>query len=358
MQNRQKVEYVKTSESGFTLIEMMVSIVIFLIFMSAVYGLLQIGNIQKSAVNKQTEVIKNARLSLNTIGRDAINAGFGYSRAGGFVPDNLTNARMGLPVDPDDSHDLLTAVVAGDQINTNSLLPTGRTDVISFAYRDIAFNAGEPIELVSSADNGGLGVTVTTSDGGTVNSNIYDLYLISDGVRTTLGLVTSVPSGDKTLIFATGPVDPLGINAPHSGALNVASKLRSCTSPTDSGCFDYSNRVTAKKINWVSYEVDSVGTLSRTTFGNNTGQSAANQILVQPIAYNIQNFQVRYLLRDGSLSDDPSAGGANRTNLNNVIQVDVTISSRVEIEVNGNITQKVVDLRSTFSTRNLNYDIG
>ncbi len=343
-------------EAGFSLIELTVSIVVFMIFISAVYGLLKIGNLQKTTVGKQTEVIKSARLSLNTIGRDAVNAGYGYSKSGGLVPDNLTNLRMGLTADVNVSHDTLTAIVSGNDINTNTLLPTGSTDVVSFAYRDITFNSGDPITLVSAADFGSNGVTVTTVAGDTANSSVYDLYLISDGARTTLGLVTAVST--NTLTFETGSADPLGINLPYNGSVDSRSKLRSCSSPIENGCFDYSNIVSAKKVNWVSYSVNSAGTLIRTSFGNNTGQSAADQIQIQPIAYKIQNFQARYLMRNGTISDDPSAGGTTPTNLNNVIQIDVVISARVDIEVDGRRTQKIVDLRSTFSTKNLNYDVG
>jgi len=42
----------------------MISIVIFLIFIGAVYGLLRIGNIQKSSVNIQTDINKFPRSKL------------------------------------------------------------------------------------------------------------------------------------------------------------------------------------------------------------------------------------------------------------------------------------------------------
>ena len=86
-------------ETGFSLIELMISLSVFLIFTAAIYGVLRIANVQKSTVNSQTDVMRNLRLSLNTIGRDAVNAGLGYSRIGGNMPDNLTNVRMGLPAD-------------------------------------------------------------------------------------------------------------------------------------------------------------------------------------------------------------------------------------------------------------------
>lgn len=343
-------------EAGFSLLELMVSIIIFLVFMSAVYGLLKIGNIQKSTVSSQTEIIKNARLALNTIGRDAVNAGLGYSRIGGYVPDNLVNLRMALPADPDNSQDLITAVVSGDEINTNLALATGKTDVVSFAYRDLDFNDGEPIKLSSAADFSSNGVMITTPAGAAINSKPYDLYLVSDGSRTALAMVTSVPNA-QTLVFEAGTNDPLGINALYTGTKETRSKLFSCTSDDPDECIDYSN-ATAKKVQWVSYKVTGDGILTRTIFGNNSDKPAAEQIRIQPIAYDIQNLQVKYLLSDGTVSNDPSNSGLDQVKLNKIVQIEVVISSRYSIDEQGVNVIKVLDLKSTFSTKNLSYDIG
>lgn len=343
-------------ESGFSLVELLVSVVVFLVFMSAVYGLLRIGNIQRTSVTSQTEVIKNARLSLNTIGRDAVNAGFGYSRVGGYAPDNLTNLRMGLPQDAGNEQDLIPPIISGDQINTNNFLPpTGRTDVVSFLFRDIGFNGGNTIRLINAQQGTGNSVQITTDTNQASAARPFDLYLISDGARTALGLVTSVPNSN-TIIFATGSADPLGVNAPYTDSVEARSRLRKCADPTENACFDYIN-VSAKRITWVSYSVNADGTLVRTLYGNNTGQPAAQQIQVQPIAYNVQNLQVRYLLRDGTLTDDPSAAGTTQQNLNNVVQVDVTVTTRVRIQENNVDQIKIINLNSTFSTKNLDYDI-
>ena len=350
-----KTQILKASpirQAGFSLLELMISIVIFLIFMGAVYGLLRIGNIQRSSVNIQTDIIKNIRLSLNTIGRDAVNAGLGYSRIGGYAPDNLTGLRMNFPLDPNASQDLITAVMSGDEINNNLALATGRTDVVSFVSRDLDFNNGDPIKLTAVADFGGNGVSITTTAGATVNSRPYDLYLISDGTRTALGLVTRVPGGGNTLIFETGAADSLGINELFVGSsADDTSKLVG---------MDYST-TTAKKVNWVSYRVSVDGVLIRTIYGNNNNNGtpvASEQIQLQPIAYNIQNLQVRYLLNDGTLSDDPSNAGVDQGRLNSVVQIEVTVSARYTIQENGVNLNRVVDLKSTFSTKNLSYDIG
>lgn len=344
MQNKgQKMKYKSIREAGFSLIELLISLTVFLIFISAIYGLLRIGNIQKTTVSSQTDVIKNVRLSLNTIGRDAVNAGLGYSRVGGYVPDDLTGIRMGLPTDTDTSQDLITAVIAGNEINDNLALDTGKTDVISFAYRDLDFNGGNPIGLTAAADFSSKGVTLTTPSGATANSKPYDLYLISDGSRTALGMVTAVPSGGQTLTLEAGANDPLGVNS-----LFADSKLVAMDYPGAS----------AKKVFWVSYRVTTDGVLIRTIYGNNSNNPASEQIQSQPIAYNIQNLQVKYLLNDGTRTDDPSNGGVDQVKLNKVVQIEVTISARYSIQENGLNITKVVDLTSTFSTKNLSYDIG
>ncbi len=316
-----KTEIRSTSQGGFSLIELMVSMVVFLIFMGAVYGLLKIGTIQKSSASAQTDVVKNARLSLNTIGRDAVNAGFGYSRIGGYAPDNILNARLGLPNDAGAEHDLITAIIAGNDVNTNTLLTSGNTDVISFVFRDTDFNDGKPVKMISAANYASTGVTVTTTAGQAVNVRPYDLFLVADCCRTALALVTATPGGD-ILRFQDGSADPLGINQKYTGTTNTISKLAGMDySTTGSG-------TSAKKVIWVKYHVTSDGTLMRTTFGNNTGNPASEQIQSRPIASNVKDFQVKYLLRDGTVSDDPSVGGTNQANFNSVVQIDVTVHVR------------------------------
>ncbi len=362
----------KYRESGFSLIELMISIVVFLIFISVIYGTLRVAHIQKSTVNSETEVMTNLRLSLNTVGRDAVNSGLRYSRVGGTIPDNLTNLRMQLPADANNTQDTLTAVIAGNNINANNFLPVGQnTDVIAFAYRDMEFNGGNPISITTANAIGTGGVALTTAANAALNSKSFDLYLISNESRTVVALATGKPD-NNTLQFATGAaVDILGINAPYyTGSLITSSRLTKCSDlPVPAApalpsteCMNYGteNPVLARKIIWVSYHVTADGTLTRTIYGNNNEENnnatAAEQIQTQPLAYNISNFQIRYLLRDGTSSEDPSVGGTNQNVLNNVVQVEVTISSKINVKENGVNLERVVDLKSSFSTKNLNYD--
>jgi type II secretory pathway pseudopilin PulG len=351
----------KVSDAGFSIVELMVSMIVFMIFMGAIYGALRIGTIQKTTASAQTDVIKNARLSLNTIGRDAVNAGFGYSPVGAYAPDNFLTARMGIPSDANTAHDLLTSVISGNDINTNALLPVGRTDVIGFVYRDVSFNGGAPLGIERGETFGTTGVELTARVDPSAFTNPYDLFLISEGTRTSLGLVTAVPGTGRKLRFSTGVLDPLGVNMRYTGTIDNRSKLFACdplpTPPISQDCLDYDGGlVTAQKVTWVSYSVTSDGTLVRTIYGNNTGRPANEQIQVQPIAFNVKNFQVKYLLRDGSISDDPSNASANQDILKYVVQIDVTITALIQTVENGVTVNNISDIKSTFSTKNLSYN--
>ena len=79
----------RQGEEGFTLVELVVSMVIFLIVTGSVFGLLQVARQSRAVVSENTGLNKNVRLALNIVGRDTYNAGFGYPLRNTVVlPDN------------------------------------------------------------------------------------------------------------------------------------------------------------------------------------------------------------------------------------------------------------------------------
>ena len=78
-----KVE-LRKSESGFTMVEVVVSTAIFVIVMGSIYGLLRVARNGRLNTTQRTELIQNVRVALNALGRDAINAGVSVSR-GEFI---------------------------------------------------------------------------------------------------------------------------------------------------------------------------------------------------------------------------------------------------------------------------------
>lgn len=373
MQSELQIKATDKMEAGFSLIELMVSAVVFLIFISAVYGLLRIGHVQRDTVSGQVEVIKNARLAINTIGRDAVNAGLGYQSA--MVPDNLTNKRMGLPADSDSAPDELTAVVSGNNITSSTDAILDGSDVVSFAFHDLNSSRGNSILLSNVEQSGGeLAIYARLiSNDASLKLHDGDLYLISIDTVQALGLVTNVgrvmgvsvpPVTEKgityytsfyKLTFGIGNNDPLAINLPYTNNI-LNSRTCSASAATNQlkQCFNSSGlTATASKINWVSYHVNDNGTLIRRTYGNNAeAATAAEQIQDQPIAYDIESLQIEYLLQNGTVSDNPSAASS----AGDIVQLSVSISARADIDTVGGVnTEKTIDLSSAFSTKNLHY---
>lgn len=416
----------KSSEKGLTATELLIAMTIFLIVMGSVYGILKIGNMSRSNINSRTENIKNVRMAIDTIGREAVNAGLGYNRVGGSVPDNFTTYNFGLPADPDTETDLLTAISAGTRINTDYLAKNGeKTDVVAFAFRDFQFNDGFPI-TINNVSNNGTSLVLKTPDGACVNCRPYDLFLIEtgDGKRAII-LSTDIVNNDS--IVLGGSNDPLSVNygsattnssgsnsgsgssnsgpgstssgsgssgggigiclpgdllcislnggtssgsgsgssgsgsgtsgSTTSGSTNT-SIVKQCVSGVTQNCINYgSTTVVAKKIYLVSYSVMPDGTLIRTTYGNNTGETADKQIVRQPIAKGVKSFKLSYLLSDGTVTDDPSVANTEKERCNEIVQIEVIMVVESEINQDGVITSEPITLTSTFSTRNLKYDV-
>lgn len=369
--NRRKTKYLSDdsqNQLGFTLIEMLIAIVIFLIVTSSIYGLLSLGTVSKNRSSRRTDVLKNARAAIHLIGRDALNAGLSYHQAGGLVPDDFISKTLGLPTDTDTERDILTSVIAGDNLFTNNLqdLPTDRTDIIAFAFRDnqdIAANGGDTIKLKTSMEGSAPDVLRIQLGPNSDTSNIkrYDLVLV-EASETQVAAVVSTIIDNKN--FDLEANDPLEINLPADGAGNNRNRLVQCGGPITDNCTDSISSL--KRFTWVSYKVKEDGTLVRIVYGNNRNKPRDEQIQEQPLAYNVKDLQFTYVLEDGTVTSNPAAGpdGVAGTpddrpdDFNRIRQITVTIE--VASTENDEQTGKpeIIKLTGTFSARNLEYDQG
>lgn len=366
-------------ESGFSLIEVMIAMVLFTIVTGAIWGLLQFGTYDRNRASRRSDVMKNARATIHLVGRDALNAGLGYHQSGGVVSDDSLNVVLGLPIDGDLERDSLTSIIVGNNILTNNLQenPLIKTDVITFAYRDYSFNNGNAVKINPPTTGGSSSIARITSKSGPIfknsdpnpsnlipidSNNSYDLYVI-EGDSSQVAVMATGVINSTTIDFAPG--DPLGINQSMSGLGTARSMLKGCAVGETEGCTTFNN-ATLKKFSWVSYRVKEDGTLLRTIYGNNAGKPSTEQIQQQPLAYNIRNLQIKYVLRDGTVTDDPAAGpdGVLGTiddtpgNVNLIAQITVTIEVQATEADEQTKRHAVIKLTSTFGVRNLQYDAG
>jgi prepilin-type N-terminal cleavage/methylation domain-containing protein len=343
----------KKSERGYSLIEMLITMVVFLIGIAAIFGVLRISMLQRSTVDTRTDQFRSARIAMEYIRRDTLNAGYGFHRTGGNIGDNAGSTLLGIAADADTDRDLLTSIVAGNNRNTNTLGIAGvQTDTISFLSRDTAFNNGNLISFTGAAASGTsvdlvTGVDATTMLDVNASCNLYDLYLLESGpgISQTLGVVSALP--DNTKIRFT-PGDPLGLNQ-SATATGFAQSL----------LVGYTAGGTAKKVNLISYSVTNDGVLLRRRFGNQTGLGPANQIESRELVYGVSDFQVLYYMEDGTTIADPSLNNNGRTNqlkMNDVVQIQLTITiAPPRNELSSQVNTPIV-LREYISTKNLRYE--
>ncbi len=367
----------RAAQAGFTLLEMLVAMIVFLIVTGSIYGLLQVGRIDRNRASRRTDMLKNARAAIHLMGRDALNAGLSYHKQGASVPDNFLSNRFSVPLDADNERDSETSIIVGNDIFTNDLLgdPNAKTDTVTFAWRDLDFNKPLPAPAAGAPDNrSGKTVTLNSVSGGSANSarvtsataggliaaNVYDLYMVQAGSSRVLVMATAKPD-NSTLEFAPG--DPLGINQSYNGTGKNRSLLKPCTVNGEEDCTTYNGNFALKRVFMVNYKVKIDGTLVRQEYGNNVGRPADEQIREQPLAYNIKDLQIRYLLTDGRVTDNPAAGvdGVLGTaddqplDANLITQMMITIKVAASEADEQTGQPEVITLNATFSTRNLQY---
>ena len=332
----------RPGEKGFSLLELVISMVVFLIVTASIYAVLQVAQRSRSTVNQQVQLTKNVRVALNLIGRDTYNAGFGYPAppTNVLLPNNRVAPLLGVPPDSDASQDVMTPIVVGDNRTVNTLNGSGgaATDQVSFLFKDSSFNlvgtAGNELSralIVSDINKTSGLMTIDASSGTNALCEINDLYLITGNNGTNiLGVVTAKPATDK-ILFSNS--DVLGFNQPgNTGSLSKVTAIAGL-----------------QRVKLVTYFVTADGILTRREFANSTATPAAAYV-DEPLVYGVENMQIKYVMGDGTVSDNPDAA-----TLGSVRQIRYTISVRSN-ELNSIGQPFRISMSSTYSTRNLGYD--
>jgi hypothetical protein len=311
--------------------------------MGSIYGLLEVGRGGRFNSMQRNEMIQNVRIALNTMGRDALNAGVGYPNEGAALRDDtLSSPQVQISPGPDGDNvdDLLTPVLAFNNIN---VVNGTATDQVTFVYQDDSFNSGRSLAIDRIVDSGSQLRIAVPCDTSPCNqpAQVGDIYLVTGQGGSAIGMVTEKPEDDK-LDMAND--DPLDLNKPGaSSPIRRVVYLPSCTGN------DCDAPASVKKITWVTYRVvddgTGVGTLVRRVYGGLTG------VVDQPLAFGVLNMQISYVLTGGVVTDSPTS-----LEMQDIRQVRVTVDIRSP-EVDPRTRQPFrTTLTSTFSTRNLGYE--
>lgn len=332
----------KTAQRGFSLVELFISMIVFLIAISAIFGIVRISAIQKKTASNRTDQLRSARIAVEYLRRDALNAGFGYHRAGGNAPDDAAFELFGIPKDTDTQRDLLTSIIAADNLTANSLNTANSMDFVAFLSRDPTFNNGNLVNYTSVGKSGNK-VLVNTAANGAENCATNDVYLLESdtGITQVVGMATNVTGKNQIELDSS---DPLKLNQKATGSVDDINLLM----PSSSG--------TIKKINIISYGINSSGTLIRKTYGNQTGTA---QVETRELVYGVMDFQIKYFMEDGTTLDNPSSnhnGRDNQIKMNSVVQMQVTITITPNYDGNKDVPGVPVTIREFIGTRNLRYE--
>lgn len=343
------------NQSGFTLLEMVISMTLFLIVTGLIWGALNVARTGRNTVNQEVELSKTIRVGMSLLGRDTYNAGYGYPlRSTVVVPDNRITTLLGIPNDFDSTRDTVPPIIAGNNLRTNSLNPVAgtRTDQVTFLYKDSTFNmvgaggvlVSTPLSINAATTNGSGIDEIVPLAGSNSACRINDLYLVSGNTGSTLGLATAL-NGTNKVQFANG--DVLGLN--QTGA---SGPLRGITVPAS-----------LFRVLMVTYFVTVDGTLTRRRYANAPPQVPAVGFIDEPLVYGVEDFQIQYIMDNGSINNNPSAGvdgvAGNADDevamLQAVRQIRFTILVR-SLESDNAGQPYRTSMTSTFSTRNLGYD--
>ncbi len=338
----------QNSERGFSLLELLVSMTIFLIVSASVWGLLRTAQQSRSTVTEQVQLAKSVRIGLNLMSRDAYNAGYSYPASSTVVlPDNRLSAALGIPIDFDTSRDTVPPIIAGDNItlNTFNTAANVRTDQVTFMFKDPTFNVvggfSQPLNINAATTTAGGIDEIVPISGTNASCRVNDIYVVIGNTGATIGVATGL-SGTDRIQFSNG--DPLVLNQTGS-----AGPLRAITIPAS-----------IQRVRMGTYFVTADGILTRREFANVLPAVAFTDV---PLVYGVENFQIQYVMDSGAISDNPSAGpdgvagtaDDTQSNLAAVRQIRFTISVR-STEKNAAGQPYRETMTTTVSTRNLGYE--
>lgn len=329
----------RSGEKGVTIVELIVSMILFMAITGVMLGLLNAAKLSRSTIDNQTQLTKGARMGLNLLGRDTYNAGYGYPVDSSVrVPDTKLSALLGTPPDANATRDKVPPIIAGDELNVNNFNTTAgtMTDQVTFMFRDMTFNVtsgiSEPLNINAVTTDLATGIDeVIPLSGSNAGCNINDVFLVTGNNGSTIAVVTDRPGADK-LQFSNDDIldfNLTGATGPLTAIQTPGSMIR---------------------VRMVTYFVTADGVLTRREHGNDSTLLTARPFTDSPLVYGVENLQIQYYMDNGDLLDSPPS-----ENLEKVRQVRFTIGVRTnELGPDGEpirITQT-----STFSTRNIGYD--
>jgi prepilin-type N-terminal cleavage/methylation domain-containing protein len=326
VEERIMIRAARSGESGFSLIELTVAMVVTLIVTGAIYGLLAGG---QSAFRREPELSdrqQNVRVAMDMIMRDISNAGSGLPEWVQVFTRNLdgptaTPLQYGLNGAYADELEMITNGQGHDN---------------------------EPVCYQSGTNNASnIRLTRLTVGGATPIANQTAVIIFQDGTWTmryitgaasnstmVVGELNCVSGSNTLLSFAPGVTDKAGMNNASGSTCQANAGAGTGTPPMGTantgtlGCTGAGTGVCcqAAEVSFaqlVRYRIRNNGTVPELQRWDSSNPG------YQTVARGIEDLQVQYTQADGTVSSGaPAVTRPNYTSL--ITQVTVTLSSRSE----------------------------
>ncbi len=355
-------------QSGFTLIEFIVSMGITLLVMATALETFRDAIKTSDRVSQMSEMSDNLRAGLNLMVQDMIQAGSGVPTGGIPIPNTSNGATPACntgftPKRPSPTagtffpacNFVLAAIEPGSnmgpQITSPDTLPGVQTDIITFLYADPADDFNN-VQINSAACPGTIsanGDTATFStNAGCVNFSTTDfnvspgdLILFSNAKGMAIQTVTSLTNSGQVLKFVTG--DAFGFN--QSGQPN-GTMIQMQSSP---GVYP---QTSATRIWMISYYLDN------TTVPNNVRLvRQVNFNPAQPVGETLENLQFTYNFVDGVTNPSNQASIPAGLSENQIRAVNILLGVRSPVASFLNNSRRYLrsNLQTQVSLRSMAY---
>lgn len=289
----------KPSESGFSLVELLVTLVLVLIVTGGLFTAITHAMRASETARAVTSMNANLRTAADLMVRDFIQAGQGVRTV--QIPSGAGAMPINRPVPPgeppmtfDPLATELPAVTPGPDLGP--VVNGQRTDTLTTLAADPSF---ESVGLSALGANSMTVVnTVVIDDGGPDDIRVGDLIMITKGSATTLLFVTR--TNGQQVFFETG--DPMNLNQ-FDGTLAMTGTLDWVrqTAPTGATAAQQAAGSVASRIRMITYYLDTLtepGT-PRLVRRIGWGDIVAGVGRGRTAAFGIEELFLRYDLVDG-----------------------------------------------------------
>lgn len=309
-------------QSGFTLVEIMISIAVTMIALAAAFMLFRDSTRANNGVTQASDMSDNLRAGLNLIVQDLIQTGTGIPTGGISIPNtvNAAGCNIGRPVNrpptvlnitfqgPNATHAgcnvVLPAIEPGNNLGPTVTSPDGtsgpRTDIVTLMYGD------NTLALVQKAINGAScpggsiaanGLTITfdpacaTLGAAGIPVNPGDLLMIYNGNNPNGILQTVTAVSGQTLTFSSG--DAFNLNGrTGSETAGTIKQLQNLTGGVPNGTYPPTS---ATRVWMVTYYLNAT-----TDPAHPMLMRAVNFNTPQPVAETVENLQFAFNFADGT----------------------------------------------------------